>query len=510
MQENNFEKQVRQKMDGLKLNPSEELWQKVAGGIKKDKHNRWLLAILLLLFISVATGLIIMTKQPFGREEYKIAVQQSDNNNSISQSNSTNQNVQIPATQNDQPLPVADAIQNADAKVLQSQQHINAVEVNKKDNTNRKLKPGSQDIAGIEREGVISKERNTTSTDLQNERGNHKYGTKPQVKAIINNVKAADEAIETLKQKDTDVAKSDKVTISDKKNEVIAQIIDTINGQVATLKEQPTDTLIKNLSEEHKKTAVSKKQQKQIAPWKIGFNFSLGTSTSQSGVLGIVGIGNGSMDKAFADALQSSPGAGTGTGSTISYTPSKLKAGLGFVAGAFVQKQISRKTNLLIGLNFKRYASSMMIGSRVDSAANFSSNFYNLSRAYYRTGAQKVYKNHFDFIELPLAFRLKLGKQHKLPVYLNTGVSVARLIGSNALQFDVATGAYYSNNDFFNKTHIDISAGVMFAMSAKAKNPLMAGPVLNFSLNKMADYGLYKNLHYSYLGLSVQKMLGKK
>ena len=47
MQENNFEKQVQEKMDDLRIDPSGELWQKVSSRIgKKKRDHRVLLACL--------------------------------------------------------------------------------------------------------------------------------------------------------------------------------------------------------------------------------------------------------------------------------------------------------------------------------------------------------------------------------------------------------------------------------------------------------------------------------
>jgi hypothetical protein len=46
MQENNFEKQVQQKMDELSIKPSEELWQKVSFAIAKRKTDRRIFVII--------------------------------------------------------------------------------------------------------------------------------------------------------------------------------------------------------------------------------------------------------------------------------------------------------------------------------------------------------------------------------------------------------------------------------------------------------------------------------
>jgi hypothetical protein len=50
MQENNFEKNVKQKLDELSLSPSEPVWQKVEAAIQKKRRRRLALLWLPLLF----------------------------------------------------------------------------------------------------------------------------------------------------------------------------------------------------------------------------------------------------------------------------------------------------------------------------------------------------------------------------------------------------------------------------------------------------------------------------
>ena len=158
------------------------------------------------------------------------------------------------------------------------------------------------------------------------------------------------------------------------------------------------------------------------------------------------------------------------------------------------------------------YNSVMMIGSKVDSAiiANNNSSYLSQSDFFYRTGSSTRYKNHFHFLEIPLALNIKLGKQNKHPLYLNTGISIAQLIATNALQFDTASTKYYSNNSLFNKTQIGISAGLLFSLSGNSKNPFLVGPDIHFSINRMAATGLYQSSNYSYFGIQVKKIFGKK
>ena len=54
MEENKFEKQVQQKMDELKIQPSESVWKKIEVRIEKRKDRKWGLIILFLF-----TGLVL-------------------------------------------------------------------------------------------------------------------------------------------------------------------------------------------------------------------------------------------------------------------------------------------------------------------------------------------------------------------------------------------------------------------------------------------------------------------
>src|SRR5687768_1378433 len=56
MQENNFERQVQQKLNELKLDPSDSVWQHVYAKIKKEKQRRRGLIIFPVLFIFFLCG----------------------------------------------------------------------------------------------------------------------------------------------------------------------------------------------------------------------------------------------------------------------------------------------------------------------------------------------------------------------------------------------------------------------------------------------------------------------
>ena len=63
MQENEFEKQVQQKMDELKLHPSDAVWTKIEAQIKKEKRRRWMLIFLPVILIgSLYGGYVLLNR----------------------------------------------------------------------------------------------------------------------------------------------------------------------------------------------------------------------------------------------------------------------------------------------------------------------------------------------------------------------------------------------------------------------------------------------------------------
>ena len=60
MEENKFEKQVQQKMDELKIHPSDSVWEKIEVRIEKRKRsNRGLFLFLLLFFVFLTGGYLL-------------------------------------------------------------------------------------------------------------------------------------------------------------------------------------------------------------------------------------------------------------------------------------------------------------------------------------------------------------------------------------------------------------------------------------------------------------------
>ncbi len=93
-----------------------------------------------------------------------------------------------------------------------------------------------------------------------------------------------------------------------------------------------------------------------------------------------------------------------------------------------------------------------------------------------------------------------------MPLALNAGISISQLIATNALQFNNTSGIYYYDNSLFKKTQLGFSTGIYFSNKS---NTVLIGPHIYYGITKIASEGLYKNAHFTYLGIAT-KILFKK
>ncbi len=502
MPENEFEKQVQQKMDGLKVKPAEQVWQHVADAIVKRKTDKRIFVIVLLCLLISAGGVFLLTDT---------ARQQKDNSRIIADNNALKNNKETQPFNNEQHKQIVEEQKKLVTKSLDSVSSLPTVGKDGQNEEKEFSQPQkSVKILSAKPFKIVARNIVPDKAAAVNHSNKLHYKTSRKISASIKNALTADSVDEEII--------ADKAPATNVMEKIFPLNDMKINGPFLNPYNKIGVEIKANnlLTIQAKNYSVENSPIKKITPlqqkhqWKIGLNFSLGASSTRNGYLGIVGMGNGNGSRAYTSADQVS-GCVNCANNGISYRPSAIKPSAGLVLGIFAQKNISPKTVFSIGLNYKMYNSVMMTGSRVDSAVIANNNSYlSQSDFFYRTGISTRYKNHFHFLEMPLAVHIKLGKQNKHPLYLNTGISIAQLMATNALQFDTASLKYYSNNSLFNKTQIGISVGLLFSLSGSAKNPFLVGPDIYISLNKMAATGRYQSSNYSYFGIQVQKIFGKK
>ncbi|MDN3654693.1 hypothetical protein QWZ08_03580 [Ferruginibacter paludis] len=514
MPENEFEKEVQQKIVGLKLKPNDEVWQNVAGAITKRKAGRRFFAlILLLLFFSMA-GLFVIYNGTKQQRKPILATQEDISGNVNSSRLSGKKEVELSKrvdAATDKGTVVKEKI-TAD-KLITQKKEGEPLTILIQSAASKEQSVGKTNIAQNEVKTVRNQPDITGAS--KNGSGKIQYKKKQKLSTKISKGSVEEDRNETATVSDNEsknVEENTALVLVDSAHKYIAvsPVINPTGKNMPSVKD--TIESLKQSGENTKSVANKTIHIKQTSKWKLGVNFSAGISATNNQYLGIIGSSNSDANKAYYSADQiSTPGNNSQAGTPV-YRPSKISSGAGIIAGIFVQKNISPAAILSIGLNYKMYNTTMTVGSQLDSIVP-ANNYLNLSSAayrFYRTGASSNYKNHFHFIELPVAVKIALNKKHKRAAYVTTSIAIARLISSNALQFDTASGKYYSNNNLLKKTQANVSVGALFSMSRMTKNPLLIGPEINFGVNKIARENLYGGRRYSYFGLRLQKNFGKK
>lgn len=493
MQENNFEREVRQKAGELKIKPSEEVWQKVAVAIEKRKAGRRVIAFILLLLLLAGSGLVMLMDTKPGNSN-SIAVQPANSPAQVKKNNQPDNSISD----------ITDNNKNArDSGNSSSADHFNTptatVATPGKISLSKKLvtiSPATPPTEENSDNDVPNKYNNAT-------RKNINYASRQK---LSSKVSQADTGEDLTTEPATEEQFASKFMLAD--NQPIQLLpVEVLKGGIliAGYKEDKFSLSPRPVNDIATVNALRKATAVKPAPaWKFGILLSGGISATRSGYFGLIGVGGGE-NKAF-DLAQSNVGSGTtAPPSGITYSPSQISSGPGLLAGVFAHRNISPKTELSVGLSYKLLSSAMLVGNRIDTGS-----FYSQFGNSYRLGTRNNYHNHFHFIELPVAVQYRFSKSNQLPVYLKAGLSLSQLLSTNALQFDSQSGNYYKDNGLLNKTQLSITTGLLFSLSRHSANALVLGPDLHFGLTKMAGSGLYSGRRYSYFGLLLQKTIGKK
>jgi hypothetical protein len=442
MEQNNFEKNIQQKLDELKMNPSDFAWTNIEKRIGKKHKDRKVIFILFFLILFLLSGgywLLNFSKNNQLRNQLVNKDVKKDSNLSSIIKNDSSLNSGLISS------------------VITPQKADEASVTGKKS----KASPKAQ--------FTISKDEN----DIQ----------KP--KKML-----PDEPDES----------TNKERINNVENEIANADLNDTNFQ----NKISGDSLSNQLNpEEIKKEIVLKNdsstkkypEHRQRSNWVLGITFSVGKSMMVYDPLG--------FDKSSSDYFQSSPNSGVGSGSggnPSSFTPSEMKNSFAFIAGAFIEKNISVKSKLLVGISYKYFSSTNKVGSQSSTRLN----------QYSAGNTVNFYRNNFHYLELPVSIKTQLNNNKSLPLYWHAGINISQLISCNALQFQSSPGLYFNDNSMLNKTQLGLSTGISAVLFSKQKVPVTIGPYFYYSASKLADKGLYQNKHFSFIGLRTEILFQKK
>jgi hypothetical protein len=466
MQEQNFEKQVRQKMEELSLTPSEPVWKKVELQIREKRDRRRLLFWLPLTALLLTGGIWhISNNLNNNYADSKTAKQENDKINTISpiEQKVTVQKLQEPSSEKEQSVIANKNLQQENKIPFGSKpKALPSQEVN---NNQLRSAKAHTITAKHTQPGIEINEKNhdkpTTETNSQ--------GVSVTGKEELSNVSKNKDELALIKES----PKGDSIVSQGKVEPADAIATDTTIIKPETKITEKDSASIKN--------NIAKAGKNFSAKWKLAIIGYFGRSGVSNG-LGLFGGGAKSLEtNAFADrtnyASMSQPNSNN-PGSTYR-PPSAQNKSTSFSLGMLIKKQMSKRIVLSTGLQYNFYSTQMQVGQSVNRDTMVDRN-KSVNSFYTNSGNDfREYKNKFHFISLPIGFDFQLLKN--LPLDFHLGLSLHQLMKTNALLYSSFSQVYYDDKDAFNKTLLFSEIGLDYSVPLTKNLSLKAGPRANYS-----------------------------
>ncbi|HEY8397636.1 MAG TPA: outer membrane beta-barrel protein [Flavihumibacter sp.] len=210
----------------------------------------------------------------------------------------------------------------------------------------------------------------------------------------------------------------------------------------------------------------------------------------------LAGGGTGSLREGLATSYQT-PSETFTTGSLIAGppvpnaapepTPSSVKAGPAFQVGIGISRPISRRLNFNTGLQYAYSSSRIEVGQKIDqntANANFRLQSVAGTEAYVGVGNNgRAYYNAYHYAQLPLELGWVLDNRNRLS--WNNGVVLGYLISTDALHYNSLAGAYYKDNSLVNKWQTNLQTSFQYLVFPTPQWNLSVGPYASYQLRNI-------------------------
>jgi len=467
---NEFEKQVQQKMEELKLVPSEPVWQKVEEQIRKKKDRRKFILWIPFLALLLGGGFWIVM------EQYSNKVVSHNGNNETQKENS----ISVPSKITNETgnkiteQTIQDYNETATPNLFRKK---NDIELTNPKNGSRSFHSKS----------AIKKESSFTIRTSKENLVLEKKETSTKAETTVPETKLPEETAQSPveKKNSTDAVPKNVHTT------------DSLHLTSAT-EEKVEANISKPDSVKHDTASIKKSEIKKHAESKWKYNLIVASGLSGFNRLNLF---NGQKSLAASPAYNSG---GMSSGGSQYYGPSEVKKGASFSIGGLVKKELGKRTFFSTGLQYNYYSNTIQVGSRVFQNRTIMD--FSVAQYYSNAGSSlQPYHNHYHFVSLPAAIDRQLLRT--VPLNFHTGLSLQYLFRTNALRFDYNSQTYFHNIKAFNRAQLFSEFGFTYSVPLKHK-PLEFGPQFQYGLTRL-EKGNSTNHLFSY-GLTTQWQLRKK
>lgn len=549
MSDHEFEKQVQQKLGELKLRPSDTVWMEVEKSIQHKRRRRfpWLWMAALVTGVSIGGYLLYhYTAQTNNIAEVAKATP-------AALSNTKPADLSINSTQQTTTNPVTDKTTAADAanadthSLSQSGNQQPAVETPvataennaaQKITINKDKRPVQQPLTYNSQNTNPGVGMNAVTLTHEKPRYRKKKTAQEAIElsnAIVEQQKG--EAIDAAYAKEQSLNSNMPVLVKDPDSAIA-----TNKAAGAPFNSKQSFMLPDSLSS--KVAAAQTIPRRKNSLWHWGIVTDAGYSRiAEAKLFQLKGLLGSSKylaeDLAARSNASPAPSNSTSSGNyqlinwSAASTPvqkaSPIQPDLSFSAGLFVQRTLSPRLKLSLGLEYSYISVHTQVGKEVDqpilvnmgtSQATVVKKYYKYAgadtaqtignAAYQSSAYSQKYTYRFQYIEIPLMINWQINKGRRMPpLQLEGGVSVAHLLSVDALHYEGIKGVYYRDNDLINKTQFNFMTGLSVGLLQHSKHPLWIGPNLQYALNGLVKKEVSTGQYPWSAGISIKVLLGR-
>jgi hypothetical protein len=466
MQEQDFEKQVQQKMDELSLTPSAPVWQKVQSEIGQKKERRrlvlWLSSLLLLLaggwWLFSTSNKVPVTHATASQAPNKYNSKNHDSEDQIHSNDGSIQNTFSNPTS-----------VNSTNSTASLQHHFTDNNVASLQNKTAK-NPARNTHNNIDRTLVTGNANKLVLPSNRNIKKSKQHQQKEQI--LGTSVTSSNEVIGSIT-----TYSANPPTLTLVKDSISPMATDsTIYQQNG---DENSDSALLPGNNNAQPKSIKKRQ------WVWTGQLAYGSTAVKERLF-----------SGMAESLNS-PSPANAPNSSADAAPSK--PGSAYSIGGGLKTPLSKRLAFNAGLQYSYFSTRVRVGHSVlrdtiiQGAITFRIN------SFFQSGQTREYTNRYHFIELPIGLEWRV--HQKLPLYLHSGISFSHMISSNALVFDRNAGIYYKDEQNLQVNQMHAFTGLYFQFLNRKKVSIQAGPYLQYGLSNLQKGNTTDNLHLISTGI---------
>ncbi len=520
MSDHDFEKQVKIRLEQLKLRPSDAVWMEVEKNIRRDKRRRrmilWLPIALLMLG---AGGYFAMN--PSARPAPQELVKKSIPSSSATPNNkpSTNTSTQTQATTDSKisEQALANKVTTGETTPATDPAHSSQAAADHQPAAKSTTSPSSKSKGfNTENEAPAPK---LAKQHIKRAKKNHQQPSAAPLVAKHKPVAPVQDPVVDKDQNAATIVSNDiKQPVED--STAIAALVPAADSSLAQA--LPVDSLAKDSAQAiaaipaipTPATIVKAKPPKKkdgASKWQFGVQAEGGYSgVTEDGLFGFLKSGNSPVADLASPNFSNSVAMAPQFPRPVNKA-SSLTMGPAYSIGGFAQRTLSKRLSLSVGLQYTYLSARQVVGSKINNnrTVNRAPSTSQLVSSYYDANNTQDYTNRYHFIELPVTLHTQLNKGKRLPITWDAGFSVSKLLNTNALHYDGLGGVYYKDNALFNKVQWVASTGFNVQLFSKSNHPLSVGPVMRYNISPLLQKDYSTGQHLWSVGLRASVLLKK-